>query len=63
MIIILIVCTIIILCNRVTYQVLFQLLVIGDDAIVDDHKLWKKAARVKRLDKGAKGQKLVLVKL
>lgn len=29
-----------------TYQVLLQLLVIGDDAVVDDDKLWEKAARV-----------------
>lgn len=40
-----------------TYQVLLQLFVVGNDPIVDDNKLWEKAVRVKWLDWGALGQK------
>lgn len=38
---------------RMSYQVLLQLFVVGDDTIVDDDKLWERAARVNRLDKRA----------
>lgn len=40
--------------QRMSYQVLLQLFVVGDDTIVDDDKLWERAARVNRLDKRAK---------
>lgn len=49
-----------ILGDKDTHQVLLQLFVVGDDAVVDDDKLWGKAARVNRLDKGVKGQKTCL---
>ena len=42
--------------QRMSYQVLLQLFVVGDDTIVDDDKLWERAARVNRLDKRAKCQ-------
>lgn len=49
--------------DKMTYQVLPQLFVVGNDAIVNDDKLWEETARGDRLDKEVKGQQPVLLKL